>query len=93
MFGEQLRSDYEFYKYSNENGYKVALLADLDKGSVSVTNDIENVANDLKVEHIIYRDSRGIIDYWGKEKGFESLGEKDFTIAIDKAREKGIFTW
>jgi hypothetical protein len=67
------------YKYSivNINNFKVGIVIDNNKGAfMSVTNNIENIAQELEVEHLIYKDSDGIFDYWGKDIGFRSLASQ-----------------
>jgi hypothetical protein len=52
----------------------IAIIIDKDlKESVSVTNNIEEIASELKVSKIIYKDTEGIFDYWDNEIGFRSL--------------------
>lgn len=76
-------------------GTDVACVIDNNKpGHLSVTNDIENIAKTLKVDHIIYKDSEGIFDYWDIKKGFKSLSvDKKHTTTLDEAIEvtKGKF--
>lgn len=79
---------------------RVAIVIDLDlEWSTSVTNAIDSVADHLFVDHIVYRDSMGVWDYWSRDHGFGSLshipsgGEdfvptKDLKTAIGVARKK-----
>ena len=75
---------------------KLAIVIDKDsKGSKSVTNDIENIAQDNDIDTIIYRDSMGIWSYWDNKNGFISLAINGITPAsaaqaIDFAIEKEI---
>lgn len=56
----------------NEND--VAIIIDNNKeGTVTVTNNIERIGQELNVSKIIYKDSEGIYDYWDKSIGFRSL--------------------
>lgn len=67
---------------------EVALMVDLNLGNKSLTNGIDEVAEQENVNIIIYKDSDGTIDMWSKEKGFQSLAEKDVpTTDMNKAIE------
>ena len=84
-------SDYS-YHYIEIAGHKAAVIIDNDKGR-SVTNAIEDIADVLGVEHVVYRDTCGDWDYWGKDLGFKSLGrngkpEKNMDIAIQTAETR-----
>lgn len=62
-------------------------------GSRSVTNSIEDIAEELNVKNIIYKDSMGVFDFWNIEKGFISLSyngtvSKDILTAIDILKQK-----
>jgi hypothetical protein len=75
-------------------------IVDLNLGGRSVTNDIENVINEIyqkigeeiKKYKILYRDSEGVWDgvnpIWGIKKcvecNFYHLGETEFELAIEK---------
>jgi hypothetical protein len=73
------------YTYTVEGG--VIAIIDLDQGSKSLTNDIENVLDDIQAElgdlsgyAVIYRDSMGWWDGVRLERGlveFYSLNETD----------------
>lgn len=73
------------YTYTVEGS--VIAIVDLDQGSKSVTNDIENVLNDIRAElgdlagyAVIYRDSMGRWDgvrLVGRLVEFYALGESD----------------
>ena len=61
---------------------RVAVVVDLDKGGRSVTNAIDDIADVLGVDHIVYCDSMGQWDYWDRKRGFLPLavvpeGKKD----------------
>lgn len=77
------------YKYTirNINDKKVAIVHDNDKEEfMSVTNNIENIADDLDVKRIIYRDSDGVYDYWSRQIGFRSLSHQgNQTVELRKA--------
>jgi hypothetical protein len=71
--------------------HKIWAIVDLDQGRMSVTNDIENVVDEIcTVQNIeakdykwIYQDSDGIWDGWNPEKEtFISLGVDDEADAI-----------
>jgi len=65
------RADFA-HKLGTINGFKVLLIVDLDMGHMSVTNDIENVVDDIAFAEninpkdylIAYRDSEGDWDGW-----------------------------
>lgn len=73
------------YTYTIEGS--VIAIVDLDQGSKSVTNDMEDVLNDIRVEigdlsgySVIYRDSEGQWDGVREERGayhIYPLGEHD----------------
>jgi len=67
------RADYEVVKITDD----VIWIADLNLGSISVTNDAENVVADIQRRHadkrIIYRDSDGNWDEL-KHKGGQFTG-------------------
>lgn len=89
------KSDYEWK--ANEN---LLQIVDLNTGGRSVTNDVENVINEIyeklgeqiKKFKIIYKDSEGIWDginpVWGIKKcvecSFYHIGETDIELAIKK---------
>jgi len=86
----EFRSD---YTYSIDDG--VICIIDLDKGTNSVTYDIENVLADISIEEghslsqmpIIYRDSQGLWDAvqgWPGVIKFFPLSIRDKKEAIDK---------
>ena len=75
------RSNYE-YEFKSYKGRNFLVIEDLNRGSMSVTNDIETVVQecfqDKKLEphqvYIIYKDSDGIWDGWDAAKqGFVAL--------------------
>lgn len=77
----------------------VLVIEDLDLGSMSVTNDIENVIRkcsksvDLTKKRVIYKDSTGIYDevlvYNGAFSGFRSLGGITvLELALDAVRSQ-----
>lgn len=75
------------------SGREVIVIEDLNLGSMSVTNDIENVVEYIsKLEHInpanymiVYKDSSGIWDGWDyKTQLFISLGEDNWKDAVSK---------
>lgn len=75
-------------------GVRVALIIDNDKGR-SVTNAIEKICQDIRVEHAIYRDTLGTWDYWSPATGFQTLAlngipTKDMNDAV-KIAEARIF--
>jgi hypothetical protein len=65
-------------------------------GARSVTNDAENVINDLARDgfdlsqyHVIYKDTRGIwdqilVDRTGRFAGYSSINERDLAAALTK---------
>lgn len=89
------KSDFTYKIFSDE---RVISIVDLDKGNMSVTNNIENVVKEIadeanvRISHfkIIYRDSSGIWDgYDPRNDKFIPLDEKhemDALIAIQKPR-------
>ena len=82
------RSDYE---YTIKAG--VLYIVDLDKGGMSVTNDMENVLAEIETHEgkitsqIIYRDSEGVWDEvtgWPGDIGFAPIGARTMTEALNK---------
>jgi hypothetical protein len=79
-------------------------IEDLNLGGRTVTNDIENVINEIyqvigekiKGYKIMYRDSEGMWDgvtpSWGVKKcvscDFYHIGETDFKLALEKTKLK-----
>jgi hypothetical protein len=91
-----IRSDFDF-EIVEVNGRDAIIIQDLNKGRMSVTNDIENVVayiaklNDLDPASylIVYRDSEGTWDGWdAKRRDFVALGEQAFEGAISRLTEK-----
>ena len=82
------------YQYSiiELNNILVGIVLDNNEDNfMSVTNNIDNIANDLNVSHIIYKDSEGVFDYWQKQLGFRSLSVQghethDLTKALQMAQ-------
>ena len=80
------------YEYTVEGG--TLCIIDLDKGGVSVTNDMENVLADIQSAEgllddlkVVYRDSDGIWDGvtgWPGRIGFTFLGTKTKEEAIEQ---------
>ncbi len=78
------------YDYGITDG--VIWIIDQDTSKMSVTNDIENVVeeiakkeNIMKLTPVVYRDSQGIWDGWDHAKGgFIHLGTKTRQHAIAK---------
>ncbi len=67
------QSDY-VYHIIEIDGKKVAVIIDKDTtGYMSVTNNIDNICQELGVDYTIYRDSEGIWDFWSVKTGFKSL--------------------
>ena len=86
------RADYT-YKVATCAGRHVIIIEDLNRGNISVTNDIENVVKEISlVEHlnpanyiIVFKDSMGGWDAWdNKNQQFIPLSETDYRDAIDK---------
>lgn len=84
------RSDYT-YKIDALNGMPFIIIEDLNKGRMSVTNDIENVVEEIAIKqrinpvehHIIYRDSEGMWDgFEFSTKQFISLERRTATGAM-----------
>jgi len=75
---------------------KLAIVIGKDnKGSKSITNDIENVARANNVDTVVYKDSLETWSYWDAKNGFLSLTINGTTPtnaaqAIDFAIEKEI---
>ena len=79
------------YKYTIDGN--IIFIEDLNLGSISVTNDIENVISDISKEmntsmdnfKVIYKDSDGVIDGIVTDKGmfdkFYYIGEDDYYAA------------
>ncbi len=84
------------YSYRKEllNNKEIGIVIDKDiTGYLSVTNNIENICDEINVEACIYRDSQNIYDFWSKKSGFVSLaveGEatNDIDIALIIANER-----
>ena len=76
----------------------VFVVTDLDKGGISVTNDIENVLQDLSYSMdlggrpVIYRDSMGRFDgvnhILGRFVSFSSLNETNVYAAVAKVKSQ-----
>lgn len=60
-------------KLTNINGVDIAIMQDLNMGSISLTNSIDEVAKKENVANIVYLDSMNIWDFWNKEDGFKTL--------------------
>lgn len=85
------------YKY--EINGNIIFIEDLDLGNKSVTNDIENILEDVAEEHnlelnnfhVIYRDCTGDIDGVlirnNEFSSFYSIGEKDYESAVKKIKK------
>lgn len=93
------RADYRYYILHDE---KVIAIEDLNKGNTSLTNDIENVAEeisknetlDLKEYKVIYRDSQGLWDGYNPfNNRFIILRIKGKMQAIDFSTKITIETW
>jgi hypothetical protein len=78
------------------NGAKILVIKDLNLGNTSVTNDIENVVNDIAIMEsinpadylIIYKDSEGNYDGWDHAAmDFVPLGENSWISAAAKYKE------
>lgn len=78
------------YKIGEVQGLKMLLIVDKDAGSMSVTNDIENVVADISTHEgidpteyfIAYKDSQGDWDGWdAKTKSFFFFRNKDLPPA------------
>ena len=85
------RADYIHSLETYQNGVDCIVIEDLNMGSISVTNDIENVINEIsaiekvKAEQymIVYKDSTGQWDgYDSTTNKFESLREETWFDAI-----------
>lgn len=84
-----MKSDYTYKVTEN-----IISIIDLDKGGLSVTNDIENIIQDLRNiigdlsgYAIIYRDSMGIWDgirIEGETINFYSLNETEYEKATQR---------
>jgi hypothetical protein len=78
------------YRTTEKHGIKFLLIEDTDCGGRSVTNDIENVVEDIKAETditdhvIIYMDSDGNWDGWSPTKGFYPVGGQNDEEAMDR---------
>lgn len=85
-------SDYT-YQIENYAGRNIIVVEDLNLGNTSVTNNIENILNEIcRIEKIfihsymvIYKDSEGV---WGgyehKDERFISLNEVSWQDAVSK---------
>ena len=92
-----MQSVYE-HNIIEEDGYRFAIVIDLaDENSeivaTSVTNNIVNVADELGVDYIVYRDSMLQWDFWDRKNGFGTLSEDgeacmDVYRAIARAQER-----
>ncbi|MFT3679819.1 MAG: hypothetical protein QM791_06130 [Ferruginibacter sp.] len=87
------------YTHSIEKfqGFNAIVIEDLDLGNKSVTNDIENVVEDIAVmekikpaEHVIlYNDSQGWWDGWDQfNKRFIALNATSWKNAVIRLRDK-----
>lgn len=81
------------YELVDVNGKKGIAITDLNQGQVSVTNDIENVVNEIaKIEGIdptectiVYKDAEGVWDGWdAKSERFVFLNAKHWAHAVNK---------
>lgn len=73
------KSDYT-YEMQSHQGYAILVIEDLDQGGMSVTNNIENVVEEISLMEqvkitpdshiIIYLDSDGLWTGWHMTKGF-----------------------
>ena len=79
----RLRSDFE-YTFKWVKGYlRLGIIIDNNlEGKISVTNDIENIAEVLNVSNIIYMDSEKVWSFWSKTEGFQSLQIKDNLLRV-----------
>lgn len=93
-----MKSDFTYHT-RQINGTSVLVIVDLDRGGMSVTNNIEAVVKSIAAElgsdvykmPIIYKDSMGIydgIDSSNVASPFYSIGETDEARAAAKAAEK-----
>jgi hypothetical protein len=90
------RSDYR-YGIEQAAGRSVLVIEDLNLGRVSVTNDIENVLNEIGLKEwidpreymVIYRDSGGVWDgYDPVMDEFIPLAESTWSAAVKAYIEK-----
>jgi len=91
------------YKYEILSKQQIIIIEDLDKGNMSVTNDIENVVEQIFMKEklssndnykIIYKDSRGKWDGYNQNTGrFIFLKVTDKQQAIDFASKIDIKQW
>ena len=86
------RADYDYQLTKYNNKIDVLAIEDLNLGNVSVTNDIENVVEDIcRLETInkeqfmiVYKDSNGQWDGWDSSTNqFISLGMDNWYDAIE----------
>lgn len=86
------RADYD-WKIQDYGNKKLILIEDLNLGNMSVTNDIENVVDDICKTNqivcedylIIYKDSEGIWDGWDcKKRNFIHLGGETWQQAFER---------
>lgn len=87
------KSDYDYTIHTEE---KTLSIVDLDRGNMSVTNDIENVVTEIAefeqidpAEYkIVYRDSQGCWDGWNhKKKSFIHLFSGSDTQALKELNQ------
>lgn len=86
----QPRAQYD-YAITHLEGQRFIVIEDLNRGAMSVTNDIENVVAAIEEEHrikaeqpdflIIYRDSEGDYDGWRKKGSFVFLNARTEEVA------------
>lgn len=70
------KSDYSYNLIKREN-QQVLFIEDENLGNMSVTNDIENVVEEIADKHrldtesliVVYRDSEGVIDGYNHQEG------------------------
>ncbi|HXS55775.1 MAG TPA: hypothetical protein VN726_06600 [Hanamia sp.] len=86
------RSDYT-YSIENFSGSNVIVIEELNLGNTSVTNNIENVLNEIcRIEKlfihsymIVYKDSEGVWDGYNYQKEiFLALNESTWQDAVSK---------
>jgi hypothetical protein len=93
-----MRSDFTYHT-REVNGTSVLVIIDLDRGGMSVTNNVEAVVKSIAAElgediykrPIIYKDSMGIydgIDGTNLASPFYHIGETDEARAAAKAAER-----
>lgn len=80
-----------------KGGYNILTIEDLDIGGMSVTNDIENVVQDVeKMERInaeryviVYRDSEGVWDGWdARNSRFVHCGQDTWQDAVEVMKQR-----